>query len=114
MSSLSRIFTTLPTLFYTHRLRWLCTRAPQNGVPPPKGRAPNTHKEMLFKAGSRHEFRSVDVRYIEEHGLGFPEPLYMMSILENYGRALLASKISRTQNQWEYPEALQLKVPIVL
>jgi putative transposase len=48
----------------------------------------------------------VDVRYIEEHNLGFPEPIYMISVLENYSRALLASKISRTQNQWDYLEVL--------
>ena len=70
------------------------------------GGAPDARKEMPFKARFRHEFWSVDVRYIEEHGLGFPEPLYMISILENYSRALLASKISRTQNQWDYLEVL--------
>jgi hypothetical protein len=46
------------------------------------------------------------VRYIEEHNLGFPEPIYLISVLENYSRALLASKISRTQNQWDYLEVL--------
>ena len=46
------------------------------------------------------------MRYIEEHRLGFPEPIYMISILENYSRAILASKISRTQNQWDYLEVL--------
>ena len=48
----------------------------------------------------------MDVRYIEEHNLGFPEPIYLISVLENYSRALLASKISRTQNQWDYLEVL--------
>lgn len=76
------------------------------GVSPPTGRAPDERKEMPFKARFRHEFWSVDVRYIEEHGLGFPEPIYMISILENYSRALLASKMSRTQNQWDYLEVL--------
>ena len=61
---------------------------------------------MPFRASRRHEWWSVDVRYIEEHQLGFPEPLYMISILENYSRAILASKISRTQNQWDYLEVL--------
>lgn len=46
------------------------------------------------------------MRYIEKHSLGFPEPIYMISILENYSRAILASKISRTQNQWDYLEVL--------
>jgi putative transposase len=76
------------------------------GLPSPKGGAPNARKEMPFKARFRHEYWSVDVRYIEEHGLGFPEPIYMISILDNYSRALLASKISATQNQWDYLEVL--------
>ncbi len=77
------------------------------GLSSPKGGA-TTHerKEMPFKARFRFEYWSVDVRYIEEHGLGFPEPVYMISILENYSRALLASKISPTQNQWDYLEVL--------
>ena len=49
---------------------------------------------------------SYHVRYIEEHRLGFPEPIYLISILENYSRAILASKISPTQNQWDYLEVL--------
>jgi hypothetical protein len=61
---------------------------------------------MPFRSSFRHEWWSVDVRYIEMHQLGFPEPLYMISILENYSRAILASKISRTQNQWDYLEVL--------
>jgi putative transposase len=61
---------------------------------------------MPFKARFRQEIWSVDVRYIEEHGLGFPEPIYMISILENYSRSILASKMSLTQNQWDYMEVL--------
>jgi hypothetical protein len=61
---------------------------------------------MPFKAHFKQEYWSVDVRYIEEHGLGFPEPIYLISILENYFRACLASKISATQNQWDYLEVL--------
>src|SRR6266571_1055794 len=77
------------------------------GLSPPKG-GTTTHerKEMPFKARFRFEYWSVDVRYIEEHGLGFPEPIYMISILENYSRAILASKLSLTQNQWDYLEVL--------
>jgi putative transposase len=74
------------------------------GVSQPKGGAPRERKEMPFKANFRHEIWSVDVRYIEEHNLGFPEPVYLISVLENYSRACLASKISATQNQWDYLE----------
>jgi homeodomain-containing protein len=76
------------------------------GLPHPKGGAPRERKEMPFKANFRQEYWSVDVRYIEEHNLGFPEPVYVISILENYSRAILASKISPTQNQWDYLEVL--------
>jgi hypothetical protein len=76
------------------------------GVSVPKGGAPREPREMPFKSRFRHEIWSVDVRYIEDHGLGFPEPIYMISILDNYSRALLSSKISPTQNQWDYLEVL--------
>jgi putative transposase len=76
------------------------------GLSPPKGGTTHERKEMPFKARFRFEYWSVDVRYIEEHGLGFPEPIYMISILENYTRAILASKLSLTQNQWDYLEVL--------
>jgi transposase len=73
------------------------------GLPQPHGGAPRQRKEMPFKASFRHEYWSVDVRYIEEHRLpDVTGPVYLMSILENYSRAVLASKISPTQNQWDY------------
>ena len=77
------------------------------GIKVPKGGAPRQKKEMPFRASFRHEWWSVDVRYIEEHRL--PEvkgPVYLISMLENYSRAVLASKISPTQNQWDYLEVL--------
>ncbi len=76
------------------------------GVSPPSGGAPHKRKEMPFKAHFKHEIWSVDIRYIEEHNLGFPEPVYLISVLENSSRACLASKISATQNGWDYLEVL--------
>ncbi len=76
------------------------------GLPTPSGSAPRARKEMPFKAHFKHEIWSVDIRYIEEHNLGFPEPVYLISVLENYSRACLASKISPTQNQYDYLEVL--------
>ncbi len=76
------------------------------GVLKPSGGAPRERREMPFKAHFKHEIWSVDVRYIEEHNLGFPEPVYLISVLENYSRSCLASKISSTQNQWDYLEIL--------
>ncbi len=37
----------------------------------------------------------MDVRYIEEHSLGFPEPIYLISVLENYSRACLPRDAQR-------------------
>jgi transposase len=72
------------------------------GLPKPSGGVPRERREMPFKAHFKQEIWSVDIRYIEEHNLGFPEPVYLISILENYSRACLASKISATQTQWDY------------
>jgi putative transposase len=47
------------------------------GLEKPKA-APKTKRDMPFKASRRHEFWSIDVRYIEDHNLGFPEPVYVM------------------------------------
>lgn len=77
------------------------------GIQVPKEETPHKKKEMPFKATFRHEYWSVDVRYIEKHRV--PEvkgPIYLISILENYSRAVLASKISPTQNHWDYLEVL--------
>jgi putative transposase len=76
------------------------------GLPVPKGSAPSARKKMPFTAHFKHEIWSVDIRYIEEHNLGFPEPVYLISVLENSSRACLASKISPTQTQWDYLEVL--------
>ncbi len=35
-----------------------------------------------------------------------PEPVYLISIWESCSRVVLASKISPTQNQWDYLEVL--------
>src|SRR2546421_12066746 len=58
--------------------------------------------EMPFKASRRHEFWSADVRYIEEHLLPDPKPVYVITIFENFSRMVLSSAISATQNQWDY------------
>jgi putative transposase len=76
------------------------------GLEKPK-RSPHSKKEMPFKAHFRHQYWSVDVRYIEKHHIPDHEgPVYLISILENYSRAVLASKVSPTQNQWDYLEVL--------
>ncbi len=76
------------------------------GLSQPKGGAPREKKELPFRPRFCHEYWFVDIRYIENHQLGFPEPVYLISVLEGYSRAILASKVSLTQNQWDYLEVL--------
>jgi hypothetical protein len=62
--------------------------------------------EMPFKAERRHQFWSADARYIEEHLLPDPKPVYVITIFENFSRKVLSSRISPTQNQWDYMAVL--------
>jgi transposase len=71
------------------------------GLPKPK-RQPRAKLEMPFKASRRHEYWSCDLRYIEEHLLPDPKPVYVITIFENFSRMVLSSAISPTQNQWDY------------
>jgi putative transposase len=61
-------------------------------------RSPQPKKAMPFRASKRHEFWSIDIRYIEQHQLDDLKPVFAISILENYSRALLASALSPTQD----------------
>src|SRR5260370_4732201 len=69
-------------------------------------RSPRPKLEMPFKASRRHQYWSCDVRYIEEHLLPDPRPVYVITIFENFSRMVLSSKISATQNQWDYLSVL--------
>ncbi len=64
---------------------------------------PKPKKTMPFAGRYRHEYWSVDVRYIEarRHQLGGGD-IYVISILENYSRAILASAVSRSQDLTAY------------
>jgi putative transposase len=65
-------------------------------------RPPREKLEMPFKAVRRHQFWSADIRYIEDHLLPDPKPVYVISIFENFSRTVLASAISPTQNGWDF------------
>jgi putative transposase len=71
------------------------------GLEKPK-RQPRAKLEMPFKASRRHEFWSADIRYIEEHLLPDPRPVYVITIFENFSRSVLSSAISASQTQWDY------------
>ncbi len=63
--------------------------------------APHTPKPMPFAARRRHQIWSVDLRYLDMHRLGGGN-VYVISILDNYSRAILASGLSRSQDLTAY------------
>lgn len=76
------------------------------GLDKPKA-PPKPKKEMPFKASRRHEYWSIDIRYIEHHQLpNIKGPVYVISVLENFSRMLLASAISERQDTAAYLRVL--------
>ena len=57
---------------------------------------PREPKSMPFKAERRHQYWTVDIRYLD-HQLGGGN-VYCISILENASRVIVASLLSRTQD----------------
>ncbi len=71
-------------------------------APRPATGTPHEPQAMPFAATYRHHYWSVDIRYLEDHALADPKPVYVVSVLENYSRALLASVISPRQDLTAY------------
>jgi putative transposase len=63
---------------------------------PPRSKPTFPPKPMPFAATSRHQYWSVDIRYLDHH-LGGGN-IYCISILDNYSRALLAGGVFRSQD----------------
>jgi hypothetical protein len=61
----------------------LALGGPKSATTPPHDPQP-----MPFAAQGRHQYWSVDVRCVEDHALGTSKPTYVISILENFSRAL--------------------------
>src|SRR5215217_5001298 len=80
------------------------------GAPRPAAAVPHEAQPMPFAAQRRHQYWSVDIRYIEDHQLGTGKPVYAISILENFSRALLASAISPRQDLTAYLIVLRAAV----
>jgi len=72
------------------------------GAPHPAACISHDPQPMPFAAQRRHQYWSVDVRYVEDHQLGTGKPVYAISILENFSRAFLASAISPRQDLTAY------------
>ena len=68
------------------------------GAPQPAASMPYDPQPMPFAAQRRHQYWSVDIRYLDDHALGTGKPVYAISILENFSRAILATIISPRQD----------------
>src|SRR4029079_4522450 len=66
---------------------------------------PREPKPMPFKAQWRHEYWTVDVRYIDVHQLGGGK-FYTITIRDNYSRFIVGSVLSRVQNLRAYLHVL--------
>jgi transposase len=72
------------------------------GLGKPK-QAPKEPREHPYKAQYRHHIWSVDVRYIEHHQIAILKgPFYIISILDNFSRAILASNVCQRQDETAY------------
>ena len=66
------------------------------GFDKPK-RSPGEKAEMPFRAKRRHEIWTADVRYVP-HSIPGVDNAYVIAVLENYSRCVLASSVSLTQD----------------
>jgi putative transposase len=66
---------------------------------------PREPKPMPFQAHRRHQYWTVDVRYIDVHQLGGGN-IYTITIIDNYSRFIVGSVLSRTQDQPAYLQVL--------
>ena len=78
------------------------------GLKKPK-RSPHQKRQMPFQTGTRHRYWTVDVRYITNHRLS-PEEVesnvYVISVLDNHSRCVLASSVSTRQTETAYLSVL--------
>jgi putative transposase len=77
------------------------------GLEKPKGPV-KQKREMPFAARRRHQFWTADVRYLKGHKVG--GRAYVISVLDNHSRAILASAVTRTQDLASYLSVLYVAV----
>ncbi len=68
------------------------------GLGKPAGGGGSAPREMPFASERRHEYWSADVRYIATPKLSPGGQVYVVSVLENHSRAVLASGVFRAQD----------------
>jgi putative transposase len=78
------------------------------GLAKPK-RSPHQKRRMPFEASHRHEIWTSDVRYLD-HSIPETGQAYVVSILDNYSRAILASAVSLAQDKNAYLSVLHATI----
>ena len=78
------------------------------GLGKPK-RSPREKAEMPFRARRRHEIWTADVRYVP-HAIPGVGNAYVIAVLENYSRCVLASAVSLTQDTTAFLRVLYAAV----
>jgi putative transposase len=68
------------------------------GLEKPRGGKGGSTKQMPFASERPHEYWSADIRYIDTPKLSPGGQVYVISVLENHSRAILASNVFRTQD----------------
>ncbi len=74
---------------------------------PSRGR--REKREMPFEASYRHEYWTSDVRYLK-HAIPETGQAYVVAILENYSRAILASAVTLSQDTNAYLSVLHAAI----
>jgi transposase len=74
---------------------------------PSRGR--KEKREMPFEASFRHQLWASDVRYLE-HSIPATGQAYVVAILENYSRAILASAVTLSQDTNAYLSVLHAAI----
>jgi putative transposase len=85
--------------------RILAANREAEGLQKPSRGRKKAKREMPFEAASRHEIWTSDVRYLD-HSLAETGNVYVISILDNYSRAILASAVSLSQDTGAYLSVL--------
>ena len=88
--------------------RILAANREAEGLAKPK-RSPHQKQEMPFEASYRHEIWTSDVRYVDHPVPGMGQA-YVVSVLDNYSRAILASAISLSQDTNAYLSVLHAAI----
>jgi transposase len=88
--------------------RMLKANRDAEGLPKPK-KSPHSKREMPFEASFRHEYWTSDVRYLG-HSIPGAGQAYVVSILKNYSRAILASAVTLSQGTNAYLSVLHAAI----